>query len=331
MREIPALPTVHAAAPAALDSVENLVPNEALAPVDTAQAAPVLIANTGHNIPDSLNAYLRGVRKTALFTPQEELDAATRARAGDEAARQSMIEHNLRLVISIAKGYSGRGVPLEDLIEEGNLGLMTAIEKFEPERGFRFSTYATWWIRQAVDRALSTQGRTVRLPVNVVRSLMHVRRAQRLLESDATLMAQRPHGVRAEDIAALVGKDLAEIEDLRTLNELPRSLDVAVGNEEGDPALLDSLVDETTPVPEEATLAHEVQDLLHQWIGLLNAREREIVSARFGLYDQEPETLETLSHRLGLTKERVRQLQNEALLKLRRRIGRSGIQSDNVL
>jgi RNA polymerase nonessential primary-like sigma factor len=313
------------------ESAADSVPNEPLAIENTAQAAPVLIADGGRNIPDSLNAYLRGVRKTPLFTPQEELEAATCARAGDEAARQSMIEHNLRLVISIAKGYAGRGVPLEDLIEEGNLGLMTAIEKFEPERGFRFSTYATWWIRQAVDRALSTQGRTVRLPVNVVRSLMHVRRAQRLLESDATLMAQRPHGVRTEDIAALVGKNLAEIEDLRTLNELPRSLDVAVGNEEGDPALLDSLVDETTPEPEDATWAHEVQALLHQWIELLNAREREIVSARFGLYDQEPETLETLSHRLGLTKERVRQLQNEALVKLRRRIGRSGVKSDNVL
>ncbi|TXH87101.1 MAG: sigma-70 family RNA polymerase sigma factor [Rhodoferax sp.] len=327
MREIPAAPSTHSA----LDVAADLVSNEPLARENTAQAAPALIAETGRDIPDSLNAYLRGVRKTALFTPQEELDAATRARAGDEAARQSMIEHNLRLVISIAKGYAGRGVPLEDLIEEGNLGLMTAIEKFEPERGFRFSTYATWWIRQAVDRALSTQGRTVRLPVNVVRELMHVRRAQRLLESDAVLMAQRPHGVRAEDIAALVGKDLSEIEDLRTLNELPRSLDVAVGNEEGDPVLLDSLVDETTPEPEDATWAHEVQALLHQWIDLLNAREREIIAARFGLFNQEPETLETLSQRLGLTKERVRQLQNEALVKLRRRIGRSGVKSDNVL
>jgi RNA polymerase nonessential primary-like sigma factor len=328
MREIPGLSKLHDAehgAPA--DSMQN----EPSAPENTAQTAPVLIAEAGRDIPDSLNAYLRGVRKTALFTAQEELDAATRARAGDEAARQSMIAHNLRLVISIAKGYAGRGVPLEDLIEEGNLGLMTAIEKFEPERGFRFSTYATWWIRQAVDRALSTQGRTVRLPVNVVRELMHVRRAQRLLESDAALMAQRPHGVRAEDIAALVGKDLSEIEDLRTLSELPRSLDVAVGNEEGDPALLDSLVDDTTPEPEDAAWAHEVQALLHQWLDLLNAREREIIAARFGLFEQEAETLETLSQRMGLTKERVRQLQNEALVKLRRRIGRSGVKSDNVL
>jgi RNA polymerase nonessential primary-like sigma factor len=144
-------------------------------------------------------------------------------------------------------------------------------------------------------------------------------------------MARRPHGIGSEDIAALLGKELTEVEDLLLLNELPRSLDAAVGSEDGDPALLDSLVDETTPEPENATWAHEVQGLLHQWLELLNAREREIVSARFGLFDQEPETLETLSQRLGLTKERVRQLQNEALVKLRRRIGRSGVRSDNVL
>ncbi|MDT8992159.1 sigma-70 family RNA polymerase sigma factor [Curvibacter sp. APW13] len=309
--------------------------NEPLAREDTGQIATNLVAEVGvgggSDIPDSLNAYLRGVRKTPLFSPQEELEAATRARAGDEAARQSMIEHNLRLVISIAKGYAGRGVPLEDLIEEGNLGLMAAIEKFEPERGFRFSTYATWWIRQAVDRALSMQARTVRLPVNVVRDLMHVRRARRLLESDPDLVARRPQGIRSEDIAALVGKDVSEVEDLLLLGDLPRSLDAAVGSEEGDPALLDSLVDETTPEPQDAALAHEVHDLLNQWLELLNAREREIIRSRYGLDQHEPETLESLSQRLGLTKERVRQLQNEALVKLRRRIGRSGVQSDNVL
>jgi len=299
--------------------------------VDIAQAAPALIAEASADIPDSLNAYLRGVRKTALFTPQEELEAATRARAGDEAARRSMIEHNLRLVISIAKGYAGRGVPLEDLIEEGNLGLMAAIEKFEPERGFRFSTYATWWIRQSVDRALNTQGRTVRLPVNVVRDLMHLRRARRLLEGDADLMAQRPQGIRSEDIAALLGKEAAEVDDLLLLNDFPRSLDATKGSEDGDAALLDGLVDETTPDPQDAMWAHEVQALLRQWLDMLHAREREIVTARFGLFNQEPETLEVLSQRLDLTKERVRQLQNEALVKLRRRVGRSGVKSHNVL
>lgn len=297
-----------------------------------ADDAPDLVALqelTG--VPDSLQVYLRGVRKTPLFSAEEERIVATLARRGDAAARQSMIEHNLRLVISIAKSYAGRGVPLEDLIEEGNLGLIAAIEKFEPERGFRFSTYATWWIRQSVDRALSNQARTVRLPVNVVRDLLHVRRAKRLLESDGELLAQRPQGIRSDDIAALVGKEPAEVDDLLQLGDLPRSLDAQVGKEEGDPALLDSLVDEATPEPEDAAWAHEVQGLLQQWLGLLNPRERDIIRARYGLGEQEPETLETLSQRLGLTKERVRQLQNEALIKLRRRIGRSGIQSYNVL
>lgn len=177
---------------------------------------------------DALTVYLRNVRLTELFTPQEEFEFATRARAGDFAARQSMIEHNLRLVISIAKAYLGRGVPLSDLIEEGNLGLMHAIDKFEPERGFRFSTYATWWIRQSVERALICQGRAVRLPVNVVRELQQVLRARRALENDALLLANRPDGIRVVDIAALLGREAAGVANLLALAETPRSLDAAL-------------------------------------------------------------------------------------------------------
>ncbi|MEO8656212.1 MAG: sigma-70 family RNA polymerase sigma factor, partial [Ramlibacter sp.] len=157
---------------------------------------------------DTLTLYLREVRRTALFTPEQESETATLARAGNFAARQSMIEHNLRLVVSIAKGHLGRGVPLSDLIQEGNLGLMHAIEKFEPERGFRFSTYATWWIRQSVDRAVMNQGRAIRLPVHVVRELQQVLRARRLLENDPAFAAARNgfegEGVRVEDVAALL-------------------------------------------------------------------------------------------------------------------------------
>nr|WP_315466062.1 sigma-70 family RNA polymerase sigma factor [uncultured Rhodoferax sp.] len=280
---------------------------------------------------DALSVYLRGVRRTPLFTPEQEFAMATRVRAGDFAARQSMIEHNLRLVISIAKGYAGRGVPMSDLIEEGNLGLMHAIDKFEPERGFRFSTYATWWIRQSVDRALMYQGRAVRLPVNVVREVQQVLRARRLLENDAVLLAQRPEGIRVEDIAALLGRDAVDVTDLLAMAEAPRSLD-ARSDVAGDAhSLGDSLADTLAAAPDSTALAHEVDALLEQWIATLNPREQEVLEARFGLHDRDPETLETLSERLGLTRERVRQIQNEALFKLKRYLARRGIKREFLM
>jgi RNA polymerase nonessential primary-like sigma factor len=280
---------------------------------------------------DALSLYLRGVRRTELFTPEQELETATRARAGDFAARQSMIEHNLRLVVSIAKGFMGRGVPMADLVEEGNLGLMHAIDKFEPERGFRFSTYATWWIRQSVDRALMYQGRAVRLPVNVVRELQHVLRARRMLENDAELVAKRPEGIRVEDIAALLGQETHHVADLLSMAEAPRSLDAPLDRTDGDQTMGDGLVDDLTLTPEDVTLSHEVDQLLEEWIATLTAREREVLEGRFGLHDHDPETLDTLSVRLGLTRERVRQVQNEALVKLKRYLGRRGITRQSVL
>lgn len=280
---------------------------------------------------DALSLYLRGVRRTELFTPEQEFETATRARAGDFAARQSMIEHNLRLVVSIAKGYMGRGVPMADLVEEGNLGLMHAIDKFEPERGFRFSTYATWWIRQSVDRALMYQGRAVRLPVNVVRELQQVLRARRLLENDAELVARRPEGIRVEDIAALLGRETREVADLLSMAEAPRSLDASLDRAGDDQTLGDGLVDDVTQAPEDVTLSHEVDVLLEEWIAMLTAREREVLDGRFGLHGHEPQTLDVLSIRLGLTRERVRQVQNEALLKLKRYLKRSGISRETLM
>lgn len=280
---------------------------------------------------DSLAVYMRGVRRTELFTPIEEFDTATRARAGDFAARQSMIEHNLRLVISIAKGYVGRGVPMADLVEEGNLGLMHAIDKFEPERGFRFSTYATWWIRQAVDRALMYQGRAVRLPVNVVREVQQVLRAKRLLENDAELLAMRPEGIRNEDVAALLGRDTGDVDDLLALAEAPRSLDATLDRDGEQPTLGETLVDPLALDPGDVTQLHEVSALLETWVGTLTGREREVIEARFGLYDRDTETLEVLSVRMDLTKERVRQIQNEALFKLKRHLARRGIGRDALI
>jgi RNA polymerase nonessential primary-like sigma factor len=281
---------------------------------------------------DTLTLYLREVRRTELFTADEEFQAATRARAGDFDARQSMIEHNLRLVVSIAKGYLGRGVPLSDLIEEGNLGLMHAIDKFEPERGFRFSTYATWWIRQSVERAVMNQGRVIRLPVHVVRELQQVLRARRTLESDPTFAVRRNgvdgEGVRVEDIAALLGREVHEVAQLLAMAEAPKSLDAAVDRSDDEHTLADTMADELAVDPTGVTHSHEVERLLAGWIDALSQREKEVLEGRFGLHDREPETLEVLSDRLGLTRERVRQIQNEALMKLKRHMARKGIDKE---
>lgn len=306
-----------------------MVPQEAVPEVPARELASDLSGESS----DTLTLYLRDVRRTTLFTPEEEFETATRARAGDFAARQSMIEHNLRLVVSIAKGYLGRGVPLSDLIEEGNLGLMHAIDKFEPERGFRFSTYATWWIRQAVERAVMNQGRVIRLPVHVVRELQQVLRARRTLENDPAFMAARNgerEGVRVEDVAALLGREVQEVAQLLAMAETPKSLDAVVDRSDDEHTLADFMADELAVDPTGVTHNHEVERLLAGWIETLSNREKEVLEGRFGLHHREPETLEVLSDRLGLTRERVRQIQNEALTKLKRQMARSGVDRDSL-
>ncbi|WP_431046100.1 RNA polymerase sigma factor RpoS [Roseateles sp. L2-2] len=279
---------------------------------------------------NALQAYLRDIRRTPLLTPQEEYDTAVKARAGDFEARQAMIEHNLRLVVSIAKNYLGRGLPMSDLIEEGNLGLMHAIGKFEPERGFRFSTYASWWIRQAVERALMHQARLVRLPVHIVRELNQVLKARRALES---LAAQQggEGGVRAEDVAQALGRPVQEVAELLAYAELPSSLDSPVDrNGEGGESMLDLVADEQAVDPAGHRLSHELEDLLKGGLASLSDREREVLAGRYGLADREPETLDILAVRLSLTRERIRQIQIEALAKLKRNMMRQGISRDSI-
>jgi RNA polymerase nonessential primary-like sigma factor len=320
--------------PSASDNAADARPDAAPATAEPTADEPNprdIPAEVAGESSDTLTLYLRDVRRTELFTAEEEFETATRARAGDFSARQSMIEHNLRLVVSIAKGYLGRGVPLSDLIEEGNLGLMHAIDKFEPERGFRFSTYATWWIRQAVERAVMNQGRVIRLPVHVVRELQQVLRARRTLENDPAF-AQRKgfegDGVRVEDIAALLGREVQEVAELLAMAETPKSLDAATDRNDDEHTLADSMADEFAVDPTGVTHDREVERLLDNWIEALSNREREVLEGRFGLHDRDPETLEVLSDRLGLTRERVRQIQNEALLKLRRHMVRNGINKE---
>jgi RNA polymerase nonessential primary-like sigma factor len=318
------------AVPGASENAGELAREGADGPAEEANPREI-VADVAGESSDTLTLYLRDVRRTELFTAEEEFKTATLARSGDFAARQSMIEHNLRLVVSIAKGYLGRGVPLSDLIEEGNLGLMHAIEKFEPERGFRFSTYATWWIRQAVERAVMNQGRVIRLPVHVVRELQQVLRARRTLENDPAFARRNGHendGVRVEDVAALLGREVQDVAELLAMAEAPRSLDATTDRGEDEHTLADSMADELAVDPTGVTQNHEVEKLLDGWIDALSQREKEVLEGRFGLHDREPETLEVLSDRLGLTRERVRQIQNEALLKLRRHMTRSGIDKE---
>ncbi|MFY7867707.1 RNA polymerase sigma factor RpoS [Roseateles sp.] len=297
---------------------------------DSSVAPQGLFANGDVELGNALQAYLRDIRRTPLLTPQEEFDTAVQARAGSFEARQSMIEHNLRLVVSIAKNYLGRGLPMSDLIEEGNLGLMHAIGKFEPERGFRFSTYASWWIRQSIESALMHQARLVRLPVHIVRELNHVLKARRALE------AMRAQGggeakVRAEDIAEVLSRPVAEVTELLSYAELPSSLDSpADRSTEGGESVVDLVADERAVDPLGLRLSHEVDELLAHGLAGLNEREREVLAGRFGLSDREPETLDVLATRLHLTRERIRQIQIEALAKLKRNMMRHGITRDSI-
>jgi RNA polymerase nonessential primary-like sigma factor len=282
---------------------------------------------------NTLQAYLREIRRAPLLTPEEEFETATRARHGDFAARQAMIEHNLRLVVSIAKNYLGRGLPMPDLIEEGNLGLMHSISKFEPERGFRFSTYASWWVRQSIERAIMHQARLVRLPVHIVRELNQVIKARRALEAAPSSDGASDRPVRVEDVAAAVGRPVKEVTDLLKFAELPTSLDAPMERHpgEGSPeSVLDGVADDGGSDPISLRLNHEVELLLHHGLDELNEREREVVAGRYGLGDREPETLEVLAERLGLTRERIRQIQQEALVKLKRRMVRDGVNRDSI-
>ena len=276
---------------------------------------------------DVTRIYLHEIGARPLLSHDEEREAARAAKRGDFAARQKMIERNLRLVVSIARHYLNRGLPLADLIEEGNLGLMHAIEKFDPERGFRFSTYATWWIRQAIERAVMNQARTIRLPVHVTKDLHGLLRAKRHLE--AAVGGEPGHAVGADDIAHLVGRPAEEVRAVLSLAEHTVSLDAPL---EVDPLLSlgESLAAHDAPPPEAALARHEIEALLREWLTQLGDKQRMVIERRYGLSNGEAATLDALAGELGLTRERVRQIQVEALERLRAILRRRGVSGSEL-
>ncbi|SMC25318.1 RNA polymerase, sigma 38 subunit, RpoS [Andreprevotia lacus DSM 23236] len=273
---------------------------------------------------DVTQIYLNEIGHSPLLTPDQERALARRVVQGDFEARQKMIEHNLRLVVNIAKHYINRGMTLLDLIEEGNIGLMHALEKFDPERGFRFSTYATWWIRQSIERAIMNQSRTIRLPVHVIKELNVYLRAQRHLE------AHLGHEPSFEDIAHLVGKDVDDVRRVMGLNERVASLDAPL---DIDPMLTigESIPDDQHDGPETILQNAEIERYVREWLKQLNEKQRMVIERRYGLNGYEVCTLEDLAASLSLTRERVRQIQIEALEQLRRILRRYGVSRDVVL
>jgi RNA polymerase nonessential primary-like sigma factor len=270
---------------------------------------------------DPTHIYLSEIGYNPLLSAKEEIFYSRLAQCGDESARRRMIESNLRLVVKIARAYINRGLAFLDLIEEGNLGLIHAVEKFDPERGFRFSTYATWWIRQTIERALMNQTRTVRLPIHIIKQINTYVRASRSL-------AQRlDHEPTLEEVARVLQKSASEIEQMMSLYEREVSIDSAGVQ---DRTLLETLPDETWSDPSEILQDAEVGANIDTWLLELNEKQREVVEYRFGLHGRDAATLEEVGDRIGVTRERVRQIQLEALQRLRQIVERSGTSVDTV-
>ena len=280
--------------------------------------------NTNSKDLDSINLYLRQIGTTPLLTPEEELYFSRLARQGDRASRERMINSNLRLVVNIARRYFNSRLSFLDLIEEGNIGLMRAVEKFDPEKGFRFSTYATWWIRQNIERGIMNQGRTIRLPVHVSKELNVYLRASK--ELSQTL----DHEPTAEEIAEFLGRNDAAVKKVLAMNESISSVDKPIGNG-SEATLLDMVEDEKSTDPSVILQQQDLKNNLSLWLNELNDNQCEVISRRFGLRGHDMSTLEKVGREIGLTRERVRQIQIDALKRLREKMESHGLNSKLML
>jgi RNA polymerase primary sigma factor len=261
---------------------------------------------------DSVRLYLREIGKIPLLTAEQELALARRVKSGEKKAKDQMAEANMRLVVSIAKRYVGRGLDLLDLIQEGNTGLLRAVEKFDPDRGFKFSTYATWWIRQAITRAIADQARTIRIPVHMVETINKLLRTQRRLTQE---LNREPTN---DEIAAAMDMDVDKVEHIMKIKQDISSLDASVRDDEEDSVLGDFIEDEDTKTPTESASEQLLKEQVKQILSTLTEREQKILKLRFGLEDGKSHTLEEVGQEFSVTRERIRQIEAKALAKLRK-------------
>lgn len=280
----------------------------------TAETEPLASRPSGTNQASMLQLYLREIGQVKLLTPAEELALGKRIRKGDQQAREHMIKANLRLVVKIARDYENLGLPLLDLINEGNLGLMKGVEKFDPAKGAKLSTYASWWIKQSIKRALANHAKTIRLPAHVVEKVAHIRRAElklkETLDRDPT----------DDEIAAHVGLPAQRVKEYRDAARAPVSLDAPLGDDEDSHRVSEVVPDSRAEAPFERLAKFSDASLMKEVFGCLSPREQDILTLRFGLVDDTPRTLEEIGQRYGLTRERIRQIESESLKKLRIRM-----------
>ena len=273
---------------------------------------------------DATRIYLSEIGISPLLSADEEKDFARKALRGDESARQRMIESNLRLVVKIARRYINRGLPLLDLIEEGNLGLIHAVKKFDPERGFRFSTYATWWIRQTIERAIMNQSGSVRLPIHIIKDINSILRAAR------SLRQEQDRAPTAAELAAYTDRDVADIERLLGLHERV-TLRSGMSGDENSPGPVEQLKARRDAEPPRCAQKDIVNEIVDRWVCALSDKQRAVVERRFGLHGYRRETLEQIGSEIGVTRERVRQIQLDALKNLRAMMEEHGISGDVIL